>query len=209
MPRKTQFKVDVVVETTFDMVRKNGWEGLSVTAVAKQMGCSTMPIYSHFENLETLKDEVIRKGWELVKDYEAKQYTGDAWVNQAIGYVYFARENSQLFGCMFDGRNLELQRRMLQEHWDFLTKLLSGYQGFKDLSQEQSRVIRYSRAMFTHGVATTVSKGWSKLLTDEEIITKYLAATSQAMLDGYRKFYDSSGGEVPFLDQHFQPLGNI
>jgi len=209
MPRKTKFTVDIVVKTAFDIVRKSGWEELSVTAVAKQMNCSTMPIYSHFENLEILKDEVIRKGWELVMSFETKHYTGDAWVDQAVGYVYFARKEQQLFGCMFDGRNLELQRRMLHEHWNFLTKLLNSYQGFNGLSQEQSRIIRYSRAMFTHGVATTVSKGWSKQLAGDKTIENYLTVTSQAILDGYRGVYDCNGGEIPFLDKQFQPMENI
>jgi len=175
MPKKTHLTVNDFLDTAFDIVRKNGWEKLSITALAKLMGCSTMPVYSHFENLEALKDEVVKKGWDLIRDYESKQYTGDAWIDQAVGYVYFARENSRLFECMLDRRNLELERRMLQKHWNFLTNLLSGYQGFDGLTQEQCRVIRYSRAMFTQGVATTVSKGWSKLLTDNETIERYLA----------------------------------
>lgn len=209
MPKKTHLTINDFLETAFDMVRENGWKKLSITAVAKHMGCSTMPVYSHFENLGTLKDEVVKKGWELVRDYESTQYTGDAWIDQAIGYVYFARDNSQLFACMLDGRNLALERRMLQKHWDFLTTLLSGYQGFDDLSQEQCRVIRYSRALFTQGVATTVSKGLGKLLTDNEVIEKYLMVSSQAILEGYRKVYDHNDGEVEFLDEHFQPIGDI
>ncbi len=209
MPRKPQFTMNDVIAAAFELVRKSGWAGLSTTTIADKLNCSTMPIYSHFENLEILKDEVVRKGWELIMDYESKQYTGDAWVDQSIGYVYFARAERQLFASMFDGRNLELQRKMLLEHWNYLTKLLDGYQGFNDLSQGQSWVIRYSRAMFTHGVATSVSKGWAKLLTDDEMIEKYLTTTSHAMLEGYRVVYDRSGGEIPFLDQHFQSLGNI
>ena len=209
MPKKTHLTINDFLETAVDMVGKNGWKKLSITAVAKHMGCSTMPVYSHFENLETLKDEVVKKGWKTVKDFESKQYTGDAWIDQAVGYVRFARENSRLFGCMLDGRNLELERRMLQEHWDFLTTLLKGYQGFEGLSQEQQRMTRYSRALFTQGVATTVSKGWGKLLTDNEAIERYLTISSQAILEGYRKVYDHSNGEIQFLDENFQPLGDI
>lgn len=191
------------------MVREHGWKTLSITAVAQHMGCSTMPVYSHFENLETLKDEVVKKGWELVKEYESKQYTGDAWIDQAIGYVYFARDHHRLFACMLDGRNLALERRMLQEHWNFLTGLLGGYHGFEGLNRELCRVIRYSRAIFTQDVATTVSKGLGKLLTDNVAIEKYLTISSQALLEGYRKIYDNSGGEITFLDDHFQPMGDI
>ena len=209
MPKKTHLTRDDFLETAFDMVRKNGWKKLSITAVAKHMGCSTMPVYTHFENLETLKDEVVKKGWDLVNAYESKQYTGDAWIDQSIGYVYFARDHPPLFACLLDGRNLALERRMLQEHWEFLTSLLSDYPGFEGLGREQCRVIRYSRAMFTQGVATTVSKGLGKLLTDDEAIKKYMTASSQAILEGYRHVYGRSDGETALLDNEFQPIGDI
>lgn len=209
MPKKTHLTIDDFLDAAIDMVREQGWKKLSITAVARQMGCSTMPVYSHFENLETLRDAVVEKGWERVKAYELKPYTGDAWIDQAIGYVCFARDNPQLFACLLDGRNLALERRMLQTHWDFLTTLLKGYHGFEGLSPEQCRVIRYSRAIFTQGVATTVSKGLGKLLTDNEAVEKYMAVSSQAILEGYRKVYNRSNGDTAFLDDHFQPVGDI
>ncbi len=208
MPKKTHLTRNDFLEAALDMVREDGWKKLTITAMAKHMGCSTMPVYSHFENIETLKDAIVQKGWELVKEYESKPYTGDVWIDPAIGYVYFARDNSKLFACMFDGRNMELERRMSQNHWNSLTERLGGYQGFEGLSREQCRVIRYSRSMFTQGVATTVSKGLGKLLTDDEAIEKYLALSSQAILEGYQKVYDNCG-DLQFLDEHFQPMGDI
>ena len=209
MPKLTNLTHTDFLQTALDMVRESGWKTLSITAVAKHLGCSTMPVYSHFENLDTLKDEVVKRGWEMVREYELQHYTGDAWIDQAIGYVYFARDNSVLFSCMLDGRNLELERRMLQEHWDFLTSLLSDYEGFEGLTKEQCRLIRYSRAIFTQGVATTVSKGLGKLLTDDEVIEKYMTSSSQAILEGYRKVYDHSDEEISFLGDHFQPIGDL
>ncbi|WDP91190.1 MAG: TetR/AcrR family transcriptional regulator [Desulfobacter sp.] len=209
MPKKTHLTRNDFLEAALDMVKENGWKKLSITALAKHMGCSTMPVYSNFENLETLKDAVIQKAWERVNTYESKQYTGDAWIDQAIGYVCFARDNSRLFACMLDGRNPALERRMMQEHWDFLTTRLSGYQGFIGLSPGQRRLIRYSRAIFVQGVATTVSKGVGKLLTDNESIETYLTVSSRAILKGYQNAYDNRDDDISFLDEHFQPLGKL
>ena len=209
MPKKTHLTINDFLDAAFEMVRSDGWKSLSITAVAKQMGCSTMPVYSHFENLESLKDAVVKKGWELVRTYESKSYTGDPWIDQAIGYVYFARENGPLFTCMLDGRNPELEHRMLQNHWDSLTGLLNDYQGFGELSPGQRRIIRYSRAIFSQGVAVTVSKGLGKLLTDDDSIETYLTLSSLAILEGYRNVYDSSNGKARFLDDQFQIPGGI
>lgn len=209
MPKKTHLTADDFLNTAIDMVREHGWEKLSITSVAKHLGCSTMPVYTHFENLDTLKDEVVKKGWEQVRAYESKQYTGDIWVDQAIGYVYFARDNSRLFICMLDGRNLILERRMLQEHYDFLSSHLTEYHRFQGLSPEQCRMIRYSRAIFTQGVATTVSKGLGKLFTDDEVIEKYMTISTRAILEGYKKVYDHRSGDFAILSEQFQPLGDL
>lgn len=208
MPKKTHLTLDDFLEAALDMVREDGWKKLSITALAKHMGCSTMPVYTHFENLDTLKDEVVKKGWEMVREYESKRYTGDAWIDQAIGYVLFARDNGRLFACMLDGRNTELEHRMLQAHYDFLTTLLDGYPGFEGLSPELCRVIRYSRAIFSQGVATTVSKGLGKLLTDDNAIETYMAVSSRAILEGYQTVYDNGDQDMAFLADHFQTVGD-
>jgi len=207
MPKKTHLTIDDFLATAVDMVKRDGWKNLSITALAHHSGCSTMPIYSHFENLEALKDEVVKHGWKLVREYESKTYTDDPWVDQAIGYVRFARDNPQLFACMLDGRNLALERRMLQEHYDFLSTLLGDYHGFAGLSPKQYRLVRYSRAIFTQGVATTVSKGLGKLLTDDEAIEQYMTLSSKALLEGYRSVSDNE--EAGFLAEHFQPGGDM
>jgi AcrR family transcriptional regulator len=193
MPRKAQFSKSDVISAAFELVKQSGWSGLSAAAVADKLGCSTMPIYSHFKNLEKLQDEVVKKGWELVKDYESRQFTGDAWIDQAIGYVRFSKKERRLFMCMFDGRNLELHREMLHEHWRHLSQLVEGYDAFVGLSEEKCMVIRYSRAMLSHGVATTVSMGYGEILEDDAKIADYLTNASHALLRGYDK--DSHPGD--------------
>ena len=56
MPRKTKYSAEDVVMAAFELVREKGLAGLSAPAVAKKMGCSTMPIYSHFENMQALEE---------------------------------------------------------------------------------------------------------------------------------------------------------
>jgi AcrR family transcriptional regulator len=193
MPRKPQFTFNDVIETAFALVRKDGWPGLSAAAVADKLGCSTMPIYSHFKNMGKLQDEVVIKGFELLHEYESKQYIGDAWIDQAIGYVHFAKKEKQLFMCMFDGRNLKLHREMLFKHWQNLSELLEGYPAFKDLDDEQRMRIRYSRAMLSHGVATSVSMGYGEILENDEMIAGYLKSASQALLTGFKELTPLEG----------------
>ena len=77
-----------------------------------------------------MKDAVVVKGWELLMDYEGRNYTGDVWVDQSIGYLSFAMEEHNLFECMFDGRNYALQRQMGFKNWMYLFDLLEGYKSY-------------------------------------------------------------------------------
>ncbi len=206
MPRKSQFTADEIVEAAYAIVKESGWEGLSVTAVAKKTKSSTMPIYSYFDKLEKLKDAVVLKGWDMLMEYEIKQYTGDVWVDQSIGYISFAMAEKKLFYCMFDGRNTELQRKMLLTHWKFLTESLSDYEDFKGLGTEQTFLIRYSRSMLTHGVATTVIADWGTLMQIDGMIENVVTASSHAILEGYKNTYNCKNKNIDFIDKHLKDL---
>ena len=193
MARKATFSKIDVIETAFKLARKHGWTGLSVNAVAEQLRCSSMPIYSHFKNMAQLQDAVVIKAWELVEEYETREYTGDRWVDQAIGYVRFAKKENKLFRCLIDGRNLKLHRKMLQQNWKCLARQLIDYEGFKGLSDELVIRIRYSRYMLSYGIAIAVSMGHSEVINSNELISSYLTSASHALLLGYQK--------TPLLDE--------
>ena len=207
MPRKTQFTPDEIIDAAYAMVKEKGWEGLSVTAVAKRIGASTMPIYSYFENLEKLKDAVVIRGWENLMAYQTQTYTGDVWIDQSIAYINFAKDEKRIFYCMFDGRNLALQRQINRKHWDCLGDFLEGYGGFKGLSEEEIFLIRYSRAMFSHGLAMSVTSNLGALLTAKGIVEHLSTAVSRAVLKGYKTQYDIEDPTFAFLDREIKKIG--
>ena len=186
MPRKTQFSAEDVVMAAFELVREKGLAGLSAPAVADKMGCSTMPIYSHFKNMQALEDEVVKKTWTLVMHYQTERYTGDVWVDQAIGYVRFARDEKNLFKCMLAGHNPQLRYEMHQKQWHYLAEQLQGYDAFDNLDEEQRMRVRYSRAMLSHGVAMSPNTGLNKIIVEnDDLLAGYLSTVSQALLKGY------------------------
>lgn len=188
--RKAQFNSEEIVETAFQMVRKNGWKGLSVPAVAKTINCSTMPIYSHFKNVRELEDAVYIKALSYLTEYMEKERTGDQWLDHAIGYIHFAAEENQLFRCLFDGRNPELQTKSLRVWAKGLGDQLIDYPLFEGLSEEQIHIIRSSRFMLIHGYASGMNNGWFTLKSDEEL-EQYLEMTSKALYDGLRMKFEA------------------
>lgn len=187
MSRKTQFTADDVVMAAFELVREKGLTGLSAPAVAKKMGCSTMPIYSNLKNMQTLEDEIVRKAWRLLKEYETKTYTGDTWIDLAVGYVLFARDEPNLFTCMHTGHNRDLRFELHARHWRWQEKRLDNYSEFKKLDEEQRMRVRYARAMLSHGVATSPNTEFNRFIIDnDDILAGFMTNVSRALLNGFK-----------------------
>jgi AcrR family transcriptional regulator len=205
MPRKVKFTAVDVIQAAVDLVRKRGLQGLSAPAVAEELGASTMPIYSHFNSMQDLEDEVVKQAWELASNYQRKRFTGDIWIDQAVGYIVFAREEPHLFRCLLDGRNLELKFQMNRRQWEKLGVTLETYNGFKDLDPESILRVRYSRAMLSHGIATAAKIGLNKIfLENDKLLARFLTDASQALLEGYRNAPPIEGEERQLLKERMK-----
>ncbi|MDH3999272.1 MAG: TetR/AcrR family transcriptional regulator [Desulfuromonadales bacterium] len=190
--RKAQFSREEIIDAAFEMVRENGWKGLSVPALAKAINCSTMPVYSHFKNVRELEDVVYLKALDFLTEFMMVQRSGDVWLDHAINYTRFAAEERQLFHCLFDGRNPELQMVSLRKWAQLLAEQLSDYPLFEGLSEEQIHTIRYSRFMLIHGIASGINNGWhmQKNKTPDEL-ENFLRKASKALFDGLKAQFEA------------------
>ena len=154
---------------------------------AHQASCPRIPFHGN-GCCVTIKQpyRIPKKAWKLVIEYQSNNYTGDVWVDQAIGYVRFARQEPHLFKCLLNGRNLELRFEMHKWHWQYLAECLKGYEAFNGLDEELLSRIRYSRAMLSHGVATSPNTGLNKIIVEnDDLLAGYLRMVSQALLKGH------------------------
>lgn len=188
--RKAQFGHEEILEAAFNMVRENGWNGLSVPAVAKAINCSTMPIYSHFKNVRELEDAVYLKALDFLGQCMSSEESGDKWLDHGIGYLRFASEEEHLFRCLFDGRNPELQHASLKKWNQLMLEQLTDYPLFEGLDEEQISIIRYARFMLIHGMASGINSGWHTKKTEEEQV-QFLRKTTRALYEGLKAQFEA------------------
>ena len=186
-PRNMQFGREEIIEAAFELVRGNGWEGFSVQAVGKAINSSTMPIYSQFANVRELEDAVCLKAMELLKERMLEERTGDRWIDQGISYVRFAEEERFLFRCLWDGRNIELCKKMGQALNEFISDTLVDYPLFTGLDDLELKMIRLTRMMFAQKLAYWLNTN-SNYLKEKGIpdTDDYIRRTSKAIYDGFR-----------------------
>ncbi|PCI24411.1 MAG: hypothetical protein COB67_11615 [SAR324 cluster bacterium] len=193
MPPKSKFSQEDVVEAAIQVVRELGIEKLSARAIAKQLNSSTQPIYSYMKSMQEFGHKLSDYIEGVFFQYMATQYTGDLWLDQAIGYVFFAKREKNLFRFFFGIRGQETGMEVHPERvFEQLLEQLSDYEGFQGLSTDEIHTLRRLRWQCTHGLACLINSLRGDLLTDEEIISN-LKNSTKIIVQGLR----ATRGEEP------------
>ena len=104
MPAKKKIFREDILNAALELVRRQGPEGFSVRNTARQLGASTQPIYSEFENLEALRNALLE---EIRERFLRSQF--QSYKAFALAFLRFARNEPGLF------RFLYLRRRRPDE----------------------------------------------------------------------------------------------
>ena len=185
-PRSTQFSKEEITAAAFELVRERGWDGFSVQAVAKVIGSSTMPIYSHFGNVRELEDAVVCRAMVLLKTQMLEVHTGDKWIDQALNWVKFAEQEKHLHNAIWDGRNVQLCMKCGEEITEFISRELADYRLFASLSREEVTMITLSRRLFIQKLANWLNKDPDYLKRKGVDKEDFIRRTSKALYDGFR-----------------------
>lgn len=102
---KEEIKKEIIC-TAWDLVKKEGWQSLSIRKIADAIEYSVPVIYDHFENKEAILLEFAKKGFNMLfkKMLEAKEQISDPAEqirDMADAYWNFALENRELYQLMF------------------------------------------------------------------------------------------------------------
>lgn len=101
MPPKTRITSEMIVDAAFQLVRKKGFERITAQAVAKELGCSTQPIMSHFKKMEDLRTTVAEKADQYHSAYLMNITGENPMLEIGLNYIRFARDERHLFRLLF------------------------------------------------------------------------------------------------------------
>jgi AcrR family transcriptional regulator len=159
MPPKKVFSRDDVVRAAFEVVQQvgidQGLQILSARRVADRLGSSTAPVYSYFNSMAELGQEVVKNARQLYLDYIGRSYSDQPLLNMAIGTVLFAREQRELFlRSMFFEKD-EIQDIARAQHAAFHEEIARDRR-LAGLSPARVENIILQMWVFTQGLATLV-----------------------------------------------------
>lgn len=164
MPPKVKITKKQVRDTAMELVRREGIGALNARALASLLGCSTQPIFSQYETMEALKNDVIAQANAIYADYLQTAMIAGIYPPYKAGgmaYIRFASEEKELFRLLFmRDRTGEDQRPDAQ--WKQIVALVQKATGYSD---EMAELFHLEMWSYVHGIAAMSATSYLKLET--------------------------------------------
>jgi AcrR family transcriptional regulator len=168
MAPKQSITKEEISKAAFTIVRQEGMSSLTARNVAKKLGISTRPVYSHFSSMKDLKKEAMRKARELMLAYVAKPYTNCVFLNMGTGATFFARDHKALYKLLFM-ENRDFKDLVNEFHMD-LRRQMKKDERFIRMTQRGRDDMLNKMWIFTHGLASFICVGLIEDDSDHFII---------------------------------------
>ncbi len=162
MPKPKTVERANVLSAAAEIVRKQGEKGLNARAIAKELGCSTQPVYTLFKNMEELRHALIAEAKERYRAYIEAHFgrTNNLYQSYGMGFVRFAAEEKGMFRFLFLGEHSNGDPFF----GDIVREMMRHYR----MNEETARAFHADMSVFYFGLAALVN-GNSGALTEEEI----------------------------------------
>lgn len=184
MPSTSKIQKEDIINVAYEIVKKDGMEGINARRIAEELKCSVQPIFYQFSSMEELKKAVCDKIYEVYKEYMLSGINGEkAYKSMGISYIRFARDYPEFFKILFMQRT-EMNPGNFEKIDHMGNKIIKTGQGFTGLSDAEQKEFHLRVWIFTHGIATLVVTETIKF-TDEEI-DKLISDAVRQMVKGYK-----------------------
>ncbi len=169
MPPVTKITKEDIVNSSYEIARNKGIEGVNARAIAAYLNCSIQPVFHNFSNMDELKKSLLEKIKLTYKNYIMENIDKEKPYKQiGLGYIKFAKEEPKLFKILFMSEYNVSPGELINsdtEHEDILK-----YATIATGIDNKNIIHNFYLEMwiFTHGIATMIASG-TCTFTDKEI----------------------------------------
>ena len=184
MPPKVKISKDQIVDAALEMVRGDGKLTLNARSLASALGCSTQPIFSNFENMETLRESVMARAYKSYFSFIERELATEKYPPyKAFGmaYIRFAKEEKGLFKLLFM-RDRTGEDLSPAPDFEASVRMIMDANGF---SKETAMRMHMEMWVCVHGIA--VMHATSFLSVDEELVSGMITDVYQGVRERLSK----------------------
>lgn len=172
MPRVVKITKAEILEKAYEMTRTEGFEAVTTRKLARELGCSTQPIFSAYANMEELKEDLYERTRIEFTDYMMNHTCSNAppFLQMGLNYITLASKEKHLFKllCMSDSVRISSLEDMVKvAQYNIVGE---GVEEATMLSEEMAKRIFLKCWLFSHGIASMVATNQISL-SEEELIS--------------------------------------
>lgn len=164
----------IIINTAILMVKKYGWDAINARSLAKEIGLSTKPLYRIYASMDEIKIDLHEAIYKIYDEFINKRIDNkNALVTLCVAYVEFAKENKNLFKCLFLSHNLNWKSvdEVLDEKWNQST--IINLVNKHNYSFEDAKNLFMNVWVYANGLATLIATNEIDM-DDKEIIKKII-----------------------------------
>ncbi|MGN1060265.1 MAG: TetR/AcrR family transcriptional regulator [Candidatus Coproplasma sp.] len=170
MPPKNKYTKEQITNAAMEILRAEGAAAVTARSVAARLGSSVAPIFSVFENMDELQNELIKQCKAVYTSYvEIGLNEAIAFKGVGLSYLRFAMEEPNLFRVLFMADEgvygLDNVLSEIEDNYEDIFKCVQDCYG---LNAEDSKKLYLHMWIYTHGIAVLCVTGTCHF-TDKEI----------------------------------------
>ena len=160
MPPKVKYTREEIIEAAFQMAKERGIEAVVARELAKKLGTSSSPIFTAFQNMEELQQEIRGRAMKEFESHvrDALQFTPPfKWVG--VKMIEFAVREPKLFQILYMQEHEESQcyEDMVKELGDTVEVCLQFMEADYALSRPEAEHIFKQVWLHTFGICVLVA----------------------------------------------------
>ena len=190
MPAIKKINKEDIVKACMEIIRAEGIQSINARRVAKELGCSTQPIYYIYSNINEMKADAL-KGISILFDEAMLRSNYDKPAYKDIGrnYIQFAKDEPVFFKILFSSEMHEKAYAFLDITGPSkaIYETISSQTG---LSEEDAKAFHLKMWLYVNGIANLVandtcsfSDGEIDRLLGEQYISMLLFEINRGNID--------------------------
>ena len=175
MPRSYMFTKEQVLDAAIELTREKGFSAVSARSLGEQLGTTSRPIFSHFENMADVQKGIISAANTLYQSFRAEE------IASGMAYIRFAKEEKELFKLLFMRDRSGEQIKENPEEMEALIGLIAKQ---VNIDKEAARFFYLEMWAYTHGIASMIATGFYEW--DEPLASRALTDVYEGLKHRYK-----------------------
>lgn len=167
MPARRKINKDDIVNASVEIIREEGMESLNARRIAKELGCSTQPIFYIYSGMEDVKKDALRKIAKIFDEAMLKSnYDKPAYKDIGRNYIKFAKEEPIFFKLLFNSKINEgaIEFIQLTGSSEKIFETISNQTG---MPKDKVQFFHLKMWLYVNGIANLVSNKTCDFSDDE------------------------------------------